>query len=118
MTITGWEFWGLKFSWLLTALMSIGFTISIWLTAHDSGGKYHLDQKRRESCPSRWLFDSPVTRKGRAGRATAPGVRRGLRSPKTSGSDGHAGACRSGAPGGAGASSGSSKNPMEAADLL
>jgi hypothetical protein len=36
---------------------------------------------------------------------------------KTSGSDGHAGACRSGAPGGAGASSGSSKNPMEAADL-
>jgi hypothetical protein len=43
MTITGWEFWGLKFSWLLTALMSIGFTISIWLTAHDSGGKYHLD---------------------------------------------------------------------------
>jgi len=43
MTITGWEFWGLKFSWLLTALMSIVFTISIWLTADDSGSKYHLD---------------------------------------------------------------------------
>lgn len=43
MSITGWEFWGLKFSWLLTALMSIVFTISIWLTARDSGAKYHVD---------------------------------------------------------------------------
>jgi len=43
MTNIGWEFWGLKFSWFLTALMSIVLTISIWLTAHDSVRKYHLD---------------------------------------------------------------------------
>lgn len=43
MTISGWEFWGLKFSWLLTALMSIVLTTGIWLTARDSGSKYHLD---------------------------------------------------------------------------
>jgi len=43
MTITGWEFWGLKFSWLLTALISICVTAYTWLAARDSGNKYHLD---------------------------------------------------------------------------
>jgi hypothetical protein len=38
--------------------------------------------KRRERCPSRWLFDSPVTRKGRAVRATVPGVFWGSKAPE------------------------------------
>jgi len=43
MTVTGWEFWNLKFSWLITAVISVGLTLYTWLTAHDSGRKYHLD---------------------------------------------------------------------------
>lgn len=38
MTISGWEFWGLKFSWFLTALMSLVLTLTVLLTARDAGG--------------------------------------------------------------------------------
>ena len=43
MTNIGWEFWGLKFSWFLTALTSIALTLYIWLTANEAGRKHHVD---------------------------------------------------------------------------
>jgi len=43
MTNIGWEFWGLKFSWFFTALMSIVLTFSVWLTAHNAGSKRNVD---------------------------------------------------------------------------
>ena len=43
MTFTGWEFWGLKFSWMITALLAIVVTPFIWLAAKDPERKYHLD---------------------------------------------------------------------------
>ncbi len=44
MTIIGWEFWGLKFSWFLTALISAGLTLYIWLTANDAEGIRRVDK--------------------------------------------------------------------------
>jgi hypothetical protein len=43
MTSIGWEFWGLKFSWFLTALMSIVLTVSIMLSARDTTGRHRVD---------------------------------------------------------------------------
>jgi len=43
MTNIGWEFWGLKFSWLLTALLSVVITVRVWLKANDAGSARHVD---------------------------------------------------------------------------
>jgi hypothetical protein len=34
MTGIGWEFWGLKFSWLLVALISTGLFVYTWVRSH------------------------------------------------------------------------------------
>lgn len=39
----GWEFWGLKFSWLITALLSIVLTLYIWLIASDAASHHRVD---------------------------------------------------------------------------
>lgn len=43
MSNIGWEFWGLKFSWFLTALISVVLTISTLLTAKEAGGIHRVD---------------------------------------------------------------------------
>ena len=43
MTIIGWEYWGLKFSWFLTALMSLVLTLTVLLTARDAGSRRRVD---------------------------------------------------------------------------
>jgi hypothetical protein len=34
MTGIGWEFWGLKFSWLLVAVMSVVLLAYTWIRSH------------------------------------------------------------------------------------
>ena len=43
MSSIGWEFWGLKFSWFLTALISVILMITTFLTAHDAGNMHRTD---------------------------------------------------------------------------
>jgi hypothetical protein len=43
MSSIGWEFWGLKFSWFLTAVISIILTVITLLTAKGSEGMHHVD---------------------------------------------------------------------------
>ncbi len=43
MTAIGWEFWGLKFSWFLTALLTIGMTLYIWLRGNLPGDIRRVD---------------------------------------------------------------------------
>lgn len=43
MSGIGWEFWGLKFSWLLTALTALVLTVTTLLTASDSTGRHRVD---------------------------------------------------------------------------
>jgi len=43
MSSIGWEFWGLKFSWFLTALISIILAAITLLTAKEAGGLRHVD---------------------------------------------------------------------------
>jgi hypothetical protein len=43
MTNIGWEFWGLKFSWFLTALISVVLAITTFLTAREAGRMHHVD---------------------------------------------------------------------------
>jgi len=43
MSGIGWEFFGLKFSWLLTSLLSVIFTLYVWLAAKDTQRPKRLD---------------------------------------------------------------------------
>ena len=43
MSGIGWEFWGLKFSWLFTALVTLVLMVTTILTAEDSTGRHHVD---------------------------------------------------------------------------
>ena len=43
MSSIGWEFWGLKFSWFLTALISIILAAITLLTAKEGGSLHHVD---------------------------------------------------------------------------
>jgi hypothetical protein len=43
MTGIGWEFWGLKFSWFLTAVVSVILTIITLLSARETGKIHHVD---------------------------------------------------------------------------
>jgi hypothetical protein len=43
MSNIGWEFWGLKFSWFLTAVISIILTIITVLTAKEPEGMHRVD---------------------------------------------------------------------------
>jgi hypothetical protein len=43
MTSIGWEFWGLKFSWFLTAVISVILAAITLLTAKEAGGMHHVD---------------------------------------------------------------------------
>lgn len=44
MTVIGWEFWGLKFSWLIIALVSVVLFVYTWLKAHQSTNLIHVDR--------------------------------------------------------------------------
>jgi hypothetical protein len=44
MTVAGWEFWGLKFDWLLVMLISGILFVIIWLGAHEGAHMAHVDQ--------------------------------------------------------------------------
>lgn len=43
MTGLGWEFWGLKFSWLLIMLVSAVLFVVVWLQSHGSAQMAHVD---------------------------------------------------------------------------
>jgi len=43
MSNIGWEFWGLKFSWFFTALLSIVLTLYVWLLANDAVSSHRVD---------------------------------------------------------------------------
>jgi hypothetical protein len=43
MSGIGWEFWGLKFSWLLTALVTLVLMVTTMLTARDETGRHRVD---------------------------------------------------------------------------
>jgi hypothetical protein len=43
MSSIGWEFFGLKFSWLVTSLLTVFFTLYVWLTAKDTHRTQRLD---------------------------------------------------------------------------
>lgn len=43
MTSIGWEFWGLKFSWFLTAALSVILTIITLLSARETGNVHRVD---------------------------------------------------------------------------
>ncbi|HEY6008763.1 MAG TPA: hypothetical protein VIU40_10610 [Geobacteraceae bacterium] len=44
MTIAGWEFWGLKFDWLLVVLVSGILFLTVWFGTHKSVNMIHVDQ--------------------------------------------------------------------------
>lgn len=41
--MTGWEFWGLKFSWFLVSLISLILFVYVWLHTH---GVEHMTHVR------------------------------------------------------------------------
>lgn len=41
--MSGWEFWGLKFSWFITAVLSLILTVTTLLSARGSTGGHHVD---------------------------------------------------------------------------
>ncbi len=43
MSSIGWEVWGLKFSWFLTAVLSLIFAVTVRLAAHDPTGRHQVD---------------------------------------------------------------------------
>jgi hypothetical protein len=43
MSSIGWEFWGLKFSWFITAVASIALTVYTLLSARDQGSRQRVD---------------------------------------------------------------------------
>ena len=43
MTIIGWEFWGLKFSWFITALVTVIIGVYTVLTTRGSGISKRID---------------------------------------------------------------------------
>jgi Amt family ammonium transporter len=53
-----------------------------WLDHHWK--QLGIQRKRRDCCPSRWFFDSPVTREGCSARETGSAVQRGSRTPENS----------------------------------
>jgi uncharacterized membrane protein YbhN (UPF0104 family) len=67
-----------------SVLVWVGFFSSLALTAFAFYLVFSKSRKRRDCCPKRRLFDSPVTREGRAARVTVPGVWTGSRTPENS----------------------------------
>ncbi len=43
MTSIGWEFWGLKFSWFIVAVVSTVLFVYIWFRTHGSTYMAHVD---------------------------------------------------------------------------
>lgn len=43
MSSIGWEFWGLKFSWFVTALVALVATLSVLLTTRKATGSHRVD---------------------------------------------------------------------------